>query len=170
MVFLQISFGIVVASLMAAIAIPILGWFLPKRITVHQSHSFFIPTHHVSQLLLQPETYPHWRPGIRKVHIIDPQLREWEECYGDQDCITYRAQVEDQAHVIHQFSIKNKSPFKVNRTYKIWEQDHMSFLKVEDELHITSPYLRSLAFFFYNHKQFLQQEIRRFTTFSEEAR
>lgn len=169
MLILQISLGIVVTSLIVAIAIPIIGLFLPKRIALAQSHSFFVPTDQLSQLLLQPDTYPRWRPEVKSVTILNASHHEWEECYGNEHCIQYRAQIEDQAHVIHQYSIKNRSPFKVNRTFKIWEQDHMSFLKVEDELFISTPYLRSLAYIFYNHKLFLQQEMKSFSSYAENS-
>lgn len=169
MVLLQISVGILLTGLLMALIVALTGLLLPKRIAYQQAHSFFVPEITLRNLLLTQEKYPEWRPGVQAVTILQPAYNEWEECYGNNHCITYRAQVKPDQQQIYQYAIKNSSPFTVNRTYTIWEQDHMAFIKIEDELLIASPYLRALAFLFYNHQRFLQREIKRFALFSSKA-
>ncbi len=165
MLLLQITLGIAVVSLSVAILLPIIGWFLPQTIAIGQSHSYFLPPDSLSKQLLHLQDYTRWRPQVNSIRILSDTHKEWEECYGNGQCITYRAQIQDEAHFIQQYSIRSSGPFKVNRIYKIWEQDNMSFVKVEDEIVIPSPPLRSLAFLFYNHKKYLQAEIRAFDQF-----
>lgn len=169
MLLLQISIGVILILCVLAIVIPLSGFLMPAAIRQDMAHSYFIPAHQLGAMLLYIEDVPSWRPEVCQVKRLDDALT-WQECYGRQQCITYHAQIEDNQHIIRQFSIKNTGAFKVNRTYKIWERDQMSFLRIEDQLIIQSPYLRTLAFLFYQHKKFLQRELKAFERFVEDKK
>ena len=150
-------FLLLATLLVLAILIQIIGYLLPKRIHVVTTQSYFHSTETVQRILTNFTDYPSWKPSV--THTAQEDDNHWSEEIGKRFELNYVTEPTNSPDHIQVHTVGKQLPFQLQRTYKVWKQDHMVFLQVEDVLIINKPYLRALSSLFYDHKAFAKQEL-----------
>lgn len=162
---LKAIFFILVGLVATAILTQTIGLLIPRKIHVVTTRSLFHRPEALSRLLQNPSDYPQWKP---EVYSTTQEDERWKEQLGKKEFISYEnTNSSDPDHIMVR-TVGNRMPFKLERTYKIWKQDHMVFLQVEDVLHINKPYLRALGALFYDHKAFAKKEMLALETYLDQ--
>mgnify|MGYP006200645349 CR=1 FL=1 len=148
--------GILVLTTLSVAFLNLAGLFLQPNYQLHATNSSVKPLGKVLEVITNPKSYPGWRGDIVKTEL-DPN--SWKEYFNSDDSVTFTVQEKSDKR----FSVKlddPKFPVVLERTYELWEQDYLSFLTIRDSIHYKKPYLRTLAYLFFDHSQLLQKTLK----------
>lgn len=150
-------FSLLLVFTLMVIFFETVGWLYPKTVTSTATVSLFHEPGKVMESISDIQVIPDWKPGVLKIKTGSDR-KNWSEQFNDNDGLEYRLLSQNDENIV----LESKGPgsaFLLNRTFKIWQRDYMSFISVEDKLTINKPYLRILSKFFYNHPKFAVREL-----------
>lgn len=160
---IQLLFILLISLTLAVILLQLFGVLMPSISKSRLTNSLFHTSEMVGNALLNLTELTQWRGSAYSIETDSADT--WTEKYDSNAGITYRIQTNDQRQLIAVNTVSSNLPFRLNRTYRIWHQDHMAFINVEDELIITKAYLRPLAALFYRHKASQLEDFRMLETY-----
>ena len=150
---IQILFITFFIALFLLVLINFIGLFYTAEKKTSVTHSYFNAADDLYKTISDIQNYPQWK---KEIINIDINGDSWKEYFTNSEALRYK--------IIHtepgkQLIIKLESqnfPVILNRTYTIWYQDYMAFLKIEDQVKISKPYLRVFSSIFYDHTSYLR--------------
>ena len=148
--FIQLLFLVLISLTLAVVVLQFLGVFMPSSSKSRLTNSLFHTSEIVGNALMNLSELAQWRGTDYTIETGPGDT--WTEKFDRDAGITYQLQSNSGGQLIAVNTVSSNLPFRLNRTYRIWHQDHMAFINVEDELIITKAYLRPLAALFYRHK------------------
>lgn len=143
------------------IALNLYGFFVPNKNLSSLTHSYFHSCEKIWSTLNDVLGYPDWKKGVRNVHIQDTDGNlSWTEDTRHHFKVHYALTEAREPARLTVATTDSQMPLKCIRSYTIWRQDYMSFLKIEDELIIKKWHLRPLSKIFFNHRQSLREQLK----------
>ena len=145
----------------------IAGYYFAHSVKVSLTNSYFTTPVKLFETILKVENYPEWRNGVTGIKYKSSNPKTWDELYGTNNRMQLNGDSFDNNNQFSIVSTSNTAPFQIKRTYRVFKQDYMSFLEINDELIYEKAYLRFFSRLFYDHEKTVRAELKKLDLFLE---
>ncbi len=157
--FIKTFLSLLFLAFLLVVSIDLLGRIYPRDVSLAMSNSYFVPERALYQFISDVNNEPKWRNSLQKIEWLDSQIPEWKEYYGKNDALVFRGK-KIQDSLEFDCTTIQKGPFQFKRKYRVFSQDRLSFLQIEDRFSFPSPFLRFFAAVFYDHSKYIKKELK----------
>jgi len=157
------------ASLIIILFVNIIGSLLPTARSFQYRNSVFAKPQYILDNLQKINHYPYWIPDLCAIKDFQPESRSWKEYYRYGITMFCKSNSTESGKNFSLIKMSKDLPIRINRTYKIWQENHFSFIMIEDVVVFRKPYMRFLSVVSYRHKEYLRKEMKHFEKFLESS-